>query len=98
MYRTKDGQYEELIQGLKKLLTIRKTLDTKLKISILFRSNMPYKDLVELPDYRNEILPLLTEEEQRDIYVPYEGFRFLGRSDPQGRPDWNHGFGFASLD
>ena len=78
MYRTKDGQYEELIQGLKKLLTVRKTLDNKLKISILFRSNMPYKDLVELPDYKNEILPLLTEEEQRDIYVLTKGFDSWG--------------------
>ena len=78
MYRTKHGQYEELIQGVKKLLTIRKKLNAKLKIHILFRSNIPYKDLIELPDYKNEIMPLMTEEERKSVYVLTKGFDSWG--------------------
>ena len=78
MYRTKDGQYEELILGLKKLLLARNKLDTKLKIDVLFRSNMPFKDLIELPDYKNEILPLLTEKEQENVYALTKGFDSWG--------------------
>jgi MoaA/NifB/PqqE/SkfB family radical SAM enzyme len=78
LYRTKQGKYEDLIQGLKKLLKIRNELNAKLKLTILFRSNIPYKDLIELPDYQNEILPLMTEEERKAAYVLTKGFDSWG--------------------
>ncbi|MDP6494697.1 MAG: radical SAM protein [Dehalococcoidia bacterium] len=76
LFRTEG--YHELIAGLKKLLTIRNELDAPLRITILFRSHIPYKDLVALPDYRTEILPLLTEEERKAVYVRTKTFDTWG--------------------
>jgi MoaA/NifB/PqqE/SkfB family radical SAM enzyme len=78
IYRTGEGQYEELIQGLKKFLKIRNELNAKLKFDILFRSSIPYKDLIELPDYKNEILPLMNEEDRKSVYVQTKGFDTWG--------------------
>ena len=78
LYRTKPGQYEELKEGLKKLLTARKKLNKKFKFRILFRSNMSFKDLEKLPDYQNEILPLMSEEERKSVYVLSKGFDSWG--------------------
>jgi MoaA/NifB/PqqE/SkfB family radical SAM enzyme len=78
LYRTKEGQYEELIKGLKKLLTLRNKLNPKLVVRINFRSNMPYKELEKLPDYQNEILPLMTEEDKKAVYVQAKGFDSWG--------------------
>jgi sulfatase maturation enzyme AslB (radical SAM superfamily) len=78
LYRTKHGKYEDMIQGVKKLLETRNKLNAKLKLTILFRSNMPYKDLIELPDYKNIILPLMTEREKKAVYVLTKGFDSWG--------------------
>jgi MoaA/NifB/PqqE/SkfB family radical SAM enzyme len=78
LYRTKHGKYEDMIQGMKKLLETRNKLNAKLKLTILFRSNMPYKDLIELPDYKNIILPLMTEREKEAVYVLTKGFDSWG--------------------
>ena len=76
LYR--NSQYKNLILGIKKLLKARNELNPNMKFSIVFRSSIPYKELVELPDYRNEIMPLMTEKEREDIYVLTKGFDTWG--------------------
>lgn len=64
----RSGKYEFLLSGMKKLLRFRNSINSKLRIWLLFRSDIPWIEVIELPDYRNEILPLLREEEKKTVY------------------------------
>lgn len=64
----RSGKYGLLLSGAKKLLEARNSLNSALRIWLLFRSDIPWKEAIRLPDYRNEILPLLREEEKKSVY------------------------------
>jgi MoaA/NifB/PqqE/SkfB family radical SAM enzyme len=68
VYRTKK-KYPELIEGLVKLLTLRNSLQAPLRVSIAFRSQIPFHELNNLPDYRDKIWPLLTAWERKHVYA-----------------------------
>lgn len=76
LFRT--NKYEEMIEGVRELLVLRNALYAPLEVTILFRSHIPYRELVGLPDYRDKIYPLLSEEERRKVYVQIKCFDTWG--------------------
>ena len=64
----RSGKYEFLLSGVKNLLKARNSVNSTLRIWLLFRSDIPWKEVIKLSDYRNEIFPLLREKEKKAVY------------------------------
>lgn len=76
LYRNKF--YDDVLHGLRKLLTTRNLLRKDLIISLAFRSHIPMRKVLVLPDFRNFILPLLTKEDLKRLIVNSRGFDTWG--------------------
>jgi radical SAM protein with 4Fe4S-binding SPASM domain len=76
LYRNKF--YDDVLYGFKKLLMTRNLLRKDLIISIAFRSHIPMRQVLTLPDFCNFILPLLTSDDQQNLIVNTRGFDTWG--------------------
>ena len=70
--------YEEVLHGLRKLLMTRNLIRKDLAISIAFRSHIPMRRALALPDFRKFILPLLTAGDLKMLIVNTRGFDTWG--------------------
>jgi MoaA/NifB/PqqE/SkfB family radical SAM enzyme len=70
--------YDEVLQGLSKLLMARNLMRKDLSIGIAFRSHIPMKHVLALPDFRKFILPLMTKEDFEALIVNTRGFDTWG--------------------
>jgi len=76
LYRSK--QYDKLLRGVVRLLQTRNQMNSPLRILINFRAHIPFRKLIDLPDYRDKVLPLLTEEERECVYAQIKTFDTWG--------------------
>jgi len=76
LYRNK--HYDDVLQGLRKLLVARNLVRPDFTVHITFRSHIPMKQVLALPDLRRVILPLLTPEDRRNLIVNTRGFDTWG--------------------
>ncbi|MBN2121104.1 MAG: radical SAM protein [Candidatus Omnitrophica bacterium] len=72
IYRT--PHYDDLLCGVAELLKRRKKLKSRLKLKIVFRSHMPYHQVVRLPDFQDKIKPFLNRQELDVMYVGFKDF------------------------
>lgn len=77
LYRTQ-GKYEDLLAGVEKLLKARNEAKAETRVNLMFRSHIPLKEIVELPDFKNKILPHLRPKEVKNIYAQVRGFDSWG--------------------
>jgi radical SAM protein with 4Fe4S-binding SPASM domain len=70
--------YEEVLQGLRKLLMTRNLMRKDLSISMTFRSHIPMKKVLALPDFRKFILPFMTPGDFKLSIVNTRGFDTWG--------------------
>jgi MoaA/NifB/PqqE/SkfB family radical SAM enzyme len=70
--------YEDLLNGLKNLFVARNSLRKDLIVSLTFRSHIPMKEVLSLPDFQKSIYPLLTMEDRKAIIVNTRGFDTWG--------------------
>lgn len=76
IYRNK--RYDDVLQGLQKLLIARNAIRKDLVIGIAFRSHIPMKQVLALPDFCESILPHLSDEDQQQSIVNTRGFDTWG--------------------
>jgi MoaA/NifB/PqqE/SkfB family radical SAM enzyme len=74
LYR--NDHYLDVLQGLQKFLAIRNQIRKDFQIGIAFRSHIPMKQVLSLPDFREAILPHLTPKD--NIIVNTRGFDTWG--------------------
>jgi len=77
LYRT-HGKYDDLLAGVKKLLDARNQANAPTRVNIMFRSDIPLREIVELPDFKQGILPKLREHEVENLYAQVLGFDSWG--------------------
>lgn len=70
--------YEDLLNGLKNLFIARNSLRKDLIVNLTFRSHIPMKEVLSLPDFQKSIYPLLTVEDRKAIIVNTRGFDTWG--------------------
>ena len=70
--------YEEVLHGLRKLLMTRNLIRKDLGISITFRSHIPMRRAIDLPDFCEFILPLMAKEDFKLLIVNTRGFDTWG--------------------
>lgn len=71
-------RYEDFLNGLNNLLMARNSLRKDLIVSLTFRSHIPMKEVLSLPDFQKIIYPLLTMEDRKEIIVNTRGFDTWG--------------------
>jgi radical SAM protein with 4Fe4S-binding SPASM domain len=76
IYRNK--HYDDVLQGLVKLFSARNLIRKNLNISIAFRSHIPLRQVLSLPDFKNIILPLMKPEDIKLLIVNTRGFDTWG--------------------
>ena len=64
----RNKSYKDVLEGTARLLKERNLSDSRCIISIAFRSHISFKKIIDLPDYKNLILPLLRDNEKRSVY------------------------------
>ena len=74
----RNNHYADVLNGLKNLLTIRNQIRLDLPIGIAFRSHIPRRRALSLPDFREIIMPLLTEADWKLLTVNTRGFDSWG--------------------
>jgi MoaA/NifB/PqqE/SkfB family radical SAM enzyme len=77
LYRT-HGKYESLLSGVSKLLELRNKRDAATRVSIMFRSHIPLRQIVKQPDFQEHILPKLRPKEVESLYAQVRGFDSWG--------------------
>ncbi len=76
LYRSQ--RYDDLVAGLQGLLEKRNAGGAALRITLHFRSHVSAKRVVDFPDYREIILPLLTPEERAEVGILVIGYDSWG--------------------
>jgi hypothetical protein len=76
IYQNKN--YLNVLQGLQKLLVCRNDFRRNMPIGIAFRSHIPRRHVLALPDFRETIMPLLTKEDWAQLNVNTRGFDSWG--------------------
>ncbi len=80
LYRT--DHYDELIRGVTRLLEARNSFADEggdaLRFSIEFRAHIPFREVLERPDFKNKVLPLLTQAEESGVAALVTGFDTWG--------------------
>lgn len=76
IYRT--HHYDDLLNGVVKLLEARNELGASFALAIEFRSDMSTRETLALPDFVDEVRPHLTEQEFRGIRVMTKVFDTWG--------------------
>lgn len=67
IYRTK--KYDELLQGVHRLLKLRSDLGIEVEFNINFRAHISLAETLAKPDFREYVLPYLTEKEIESINI-----------------------------
>jgi MoaA/NifB/PqqE/SkfB family radical SAM enzyme len=77
IYRTQ-GKYDDLLVGIEKLLDARNERKAKTRVNPMFRSHIPLRQIVRLPDFQRRILPRLRPQEVHNLYAQVRGFDSWG--------------------
>ena len=77
LYRT-NGKYDDLVEGLQRLLKLRNQRNAATEVSILFRAHIELKEILKQPDFREKILPHLRPEEVKGLYAQQASFDTWG--------------------
>lgn len=72
MFRNK--HYQDMVDGICQILFLRNTFRPDLTISIAFRSHIPMRQVLNLADFRNRVLPLLSKKDLDALIVNTRGF------------------------
>jgi MoaA/NifB/PqqE/SkfB family radical SAM enzyme len=92
LYRT-HGKYDDLLKGVQKLLDARNQSNAATRVNIMFRSDIPLRQIKELPDFKQCILPKLRPHEVENLYAQVRGFDSWGGQIKQS--DLPSGMGLA---
>lgn len=76
LYR--NNHYDNVLQGLNKLLIARNLTRSNFSIGITFRSHIPMRQVLALPDFQEFIAPLLTRQDWHQLIVNTRGFDTWG--------------------
>ena len=76
IYQNKN--YSSVLQGLKKLLAYRNDFRKTMPIGIAFRSHIPRRRVLALPDFRETIMPLLIKDDWERLIVNTRGIDSWG--------------------
>jgi len=76
LFRTKN--YGRLLDGVKRLLETRNRLHAPLKVVFEFRSDMSLAEVLNRPDFREEIGPLMRRDEWRSVQARIVGYNDWG--------------------
>lgn len=71
IYQNKN--YLSVLRGLRRLLEYRNNIRKDMPIGIAFRSHIPRRRVLALPDFRETIMPLLTKEDWKHLIVNTRG-------------------------
>lgn len=74
----RNDHYADVLQGLKKLLIARNRIRKDLVIGIAFRSHIPMRRVLSLPDFCEYISPHLTPDDRKSLIVNTRGFDTWG--------------------
>ena len=77
LYRS-HGKYGDLLSGVQKLLDARNRRNAETRVNLMFRSHIPLKKIVQLPDFKQFILPKLRTKEVENLYAQVRGFDSWG--------------------
>ncbi len=72
LYRNR--HYDDVVQGICQTLFLRNSFRSDLTISIAFRSHIPMRQVLNLADFRNRVLPLLSKKDLDALIVNTRGF------------------------
>jgi MoaA/NifB/PqqE/SkfB family radical SAM enzyme len=72
LFRNK--HYHDLVEGVCQILFLRNRFRPDLTINIAFRSHVPMRQVLKLPDFLNRILPLLSEKDLDALIVNTRGY------------------------
>ena len=70
--------YDDVLNGLKALLEARNLVRPDFSVHIAFRSHIPMKQVLALPDFQKDILPLMTSEDHKNLIVNTRGYDTWG--------------------
>jgi radical SAM protein with 4Fe4S-binding SPASM domain len=65
----RSNHYDDLLVGVRNLLTLRNETKTDFSLLLSFRSNLSYSKTLKMPDFRRLIWPLLSDNEREIIVV-----------------------------
>jgi MoaA/NifB/PqqE/SkfB family radical SAM enzyme len=77
LYRS-NGKYDDLVEGLQKLLVLRNKLNAPTKVNIQFRAHINLEQIKAQPDFQRLILPHLRPDEIDGLYAQVGGFDSWG--------------------
>jgi hypothetical protein len=77
LYRTQ-GKYDDLCQGLQRLLILRNERNSPTEVSLYFRAHINLKEILALPDFQRMILPHLRPQEVKNLYAQVGSFDTWG--------------------
>ena len=70
----RNSHYDDVLEGICRILLLRNNLRHDLTISITFRSHMPMREVLKLPDFRSRVLPLLSRKDIDALIVNTRGY------------------------
>lgn len=74
----RNSHYADLLEGVIAFLDTRNRLHANMTVKMGFRSSIPKREVLALPDFRDRIWPLLTEKERNSVDVMTRGFDSWG--------------------
>jgi len=77
IFRT-HGKYDDLCEGVQRLLVLRNQRNSATKVKILFRAHISLKRIVKQPDFQRMILPHLRPKEVKALYAQVGSFDTWG--------------------
>ncbi len=72
LFRNK--HYHDVVEGICQILFLRNRFRPDLTINIAFRSHVPMRQVLKLPDFRSRVLPLLSRKDLDALIVNTRGF------------------------
>jgi len=70
----RNRHYDDVVGGICKILSLRNKLRNDLTINIAFRSHIPMREALKLPDFRSQVLPLLSRKDLDALIVNTRGY------------------------
>jgi MoaA/NifB/PqqE/SkfB family radical SAM enzyme len=74
----RNDHYSDLLEGLEQLLKVRNELRSAMPVQLAFRSPISRRESLAQPDFQQRILPHLTGEERKQLFVNTRGFDTWG--------------------
>ncbi len=84
IYRT--VHYDDLLAGVTRFLELRNRLGSGFVLAMAIKSHVPKREALNLPDFRQEVWPLMTERERRLVGVQTRSYDTWGGADSAGGP------------